>query len=138
MTWPGWMEVLPALGALLTVLAAMLGALWTLAKLLRPIMGEAAREACDELYKRLKSNDFRHIEEGLRALGGRIGGLEGRVGHLEGRVGALEVRMDGFEETAREHRRAIDRRLDRFEARIMEAVRVRWTVGPPDLAAEDG
>ena len=145
MTWPGWMDVLPALGALLTLLGASLAALWTLTRLLRPIMREAAREACEELYERLKRNDFRHIEEGLKALGDRIGGLEGRmdgldgrIGGLEGRVGRLEGRMDGLEKAARKDRKAIESRLDRFEARILEAVGASRALGTPEPAAADG
>ncbi len=113
----------------IAVIAA--GFAWTLGRIFRPWMREASREACEALYDRLQGNDFRHVEEAVKVLGGRLGGL---VERLNMRVDRLDERLDGL--GAR-----IDERLDRaeaqrreealaMEARIVEAVLGRHRPAP--------
>jgi len=109
MSWPGWSEVLPLLAAVLAVLAAVLGTVWTLGRIFRPWMKEAAREAADEvraevkaLGDKLATNDFPHVEarmdKGLKALEERIGRVETRTGAelaaMEGRIGERLGRIE--------------------------------------------
>ena len=80
MTWPGWGNILPSV----TLLATSTALLWAVVRLLvRPVAERAASEAekrsaastrlaVDGLYDRLKGNDFRHVEDGLKGLGDRI------------------------------------------------------------------
>ena len=110
MTWPGWSDVLPLLAALLAAVAALVGGLAALARLARPWMREAAKGATEALYERLKSNDFKHLEDrigdGLQSVNERLDRVESRISE----------RLD----RARADRQAM-------EARILEAVRA----GPP-------
>ena len=111
MTWPGWSEVLP----LLAVIAVLLGGLAALALLARPWMREAAKDATEALYERLKSNDFKHlgdrIGEGLRGVNDRLDGIDGRLDRMDAR--------------AREDRAAM-------EARILAAMRRPGALPPED------
>ncbi len=104
MDWPTWTEVVP----LLTVIAALLGAAWAWARLSDRTVSRAvekagkestaaARQATDDLYERLKSNDFKHVEDAMNAIGDRID--------------RMDVRTEA--------------RLKRMETRILEAVRGR-------------
>ncbi len=75
MDWPTWNEVVPLLATVAGFLAMALGGVWALGRMFRPWMREAAREATEWLYVRLKENDFKHVEdridEGLRGVNER-------------------------------------------------------------------
>ena len=106
MTWPGWTDVLPLLAALLAAVVALVGGLAAMARMARPWMREAAKEATEALYDRLKSNDFKHLED-------RIGeGLRN-----------VSDRLDRAREDRAAQRKDFGDRLERTEARILEAVR---------------
>ena len=106
MTWPGWSDVLPWLGGAATLLAGF----WALLRIFRAWMRTEARGAADDLYKRLKANDFRHLEDGLKALAERMDRMEARTAK---RFEQMEARMDRSEaRTAK--------RFDQMEARIAE------------------
>ncbi len=96
MTWPGWSDVLPALAATLAVVAALVGGLAALARLARSWMREAAREATEALYERMKANDFRHVEDGMRAIGDRLDRMasEARADRRELRAAVEDVRRN--------------------------------------------
>lgn len=68
------------------MVAAAVGATWWSAR--------ASRAAADDLYDRLKDNDFKHIEDWLGQLDNRIGRVEER---LNGRMDGLEKRLDRVE-----------------------------------------
>lgn len=116
-------------------------------RLFRPLAENVARDACDNLYERLKKNDFRHMEDSLQALGdrldARLGGLDGRthgldkrvdgldqrMGGLDGRMDSLDKRMDGLDQRMDRMEKRIGERFDRarqdrkeMEARLMEAI----------------
>ena len=80
-------------------------------------MRDAAQDAADGLYERLKNNDFRHIEDGVKALGDRIERVDARrredTAAMEARIGDRIDRMGG--------------RIERMEARLLAAVQ-----RPPD------
>ena len=62
-----------------------------LAVLARPWMRDAAREAADSLYARLKENDFKHVEDRIDHVESQ--GREDRVA-MEGRLRADMVAME--------------------------------------------
>lgn len=117
MTWPGWGEALPLVLGAVTLLAVPVGGMRALARTVAEQASAAARdaakEATDSLYERLKNNDFRHVEDriddtvakidrGLRDVGARIERVEARIGE----------RLDRAHQDRRE-----------MEARILAAVR---------------
>lgn len=86
MNWPGWGDVLP----MLAVIGALIGAAWSWAKLsdrtVSRAVEKAGREAekaaeasADRLYERLRGTDFRHVEEGMKAIEDRVGRMDGRL-----------------------------------------------------------
>ena len=119
MDWLAWSDVARLLAAVAGVLAAAVAGLWTLGRMFRPWMRDAAREAAESLYVRLKENDFKlvedRIDEGLRDVSDRLERVEGR---------------------AQAHRAALRKdfgdQLGRMEARILEAVRERGAAPPED------
>jgi len=109
------------------------GVCWALMRLFRPLAENVARDACDNLYERLKKNDFRHMEDSLQALGDRLdarmGGLDGRTDGLDQRMDGLDGRMDGLDKRMDRMEKRIGERFDRarqdrkeMEARLMEAI----------------
>ena len=110
MTWP---DVLQVLALIAGGAATVAGLAWTLGRIFRPWMREASGEACDALYERLKSNDFRHMEDriasGLEGVSARLDSMDARLDRMNSRLAASDARADA--------------RLDRFEKRILEAVR---------------
>ena len=124
MTWPGWGEVLPLVVGAVTLFAVLVGGMRaltrTVAEQASAAARDAAKEATDSLYERLKNNDFRHVEDriddtvaridrGLQDVGARIERVEARIGERLDRIGE---RLD----------RAHQDRRD-MEARILAAVR---------------
>gem|GEM_PF-3720277 len=95
MTWP---EVLRWLALAAGIAASIAGLAWTLGRIFRPWMRNAARAEADRvsadvqaLYERLKNNDFKHVEDrvddtvakidrGLQDVGARIERVEARIG----------------------------------------------------------
>ena len=123
MTWP---NVLRWLALMVGGAASLAGLAWTLGRIFRPWMREAAEEATNALYERLKHNDFRHVEDAVRALGERIERVEARA--REDRA-AMEARIDksfhGVNEAFRDVNERLNQMEDRraaMEARIMAAV----------------
>ena len=109
MTWP---EVLRWLALAAGIAASIAGLAWTLGRIFRPWMRNEVRAGNDELYERLKNNDFRHVEDRVESTVARIDqGLQDmgeRIERVEGRIGE---RLD----RARQDRRDM-------EARILAAV----------------
>jgi len=96
MTWPAWGDVLPALALLVGLAGSIAGAFWALMRRFQPVADRAARDAVDGLYDRLKANDFKHVEDGLRALGDRIDRMREDFG---GRLDRSDNRLkDGLED----------------------------------------
>ena len=130
MTWPGWSDVLPLLTTLVTAIATVIGAVVTWAKISDRTVsravekaGRQSEKAVDRLYERLKSNDFRHVEERIESTVARIdrGLAEARADRE-----AMETRLRG-DAVAMEARIGdrIDRmggRMESMEARILAAV----------------
>ena len=124
MTWPGWGDILPSV----TLLATSAALLWAVVRLVvRPVAERAASEAekrsaastrlaVDGLYDRLKGNDFRHVEDGLKGLGDRIDEARKDFGQrLKGVEMQLEARHDRARQRPEGHGGAADGR-DRGEA----------------------
>lgn len=134
MTWP---EVFRWLALVAGTAASIAGLAWTLGRIFRPWMRDAAQDAADGLYERLKNNDFRHVEDridstvamidrGLRDVGDRIERVEAR--HREA-AAEMEARLRG-DAVAMEARigERIDRmggRMEAMEARLLAAFRRR-------------
>ena len=112
MIWPGWGDILPTIVMLVGIGGSVAALFWALMRLFRPLAESVAREACDDHHKRLKENDFRHMEDSVQALGerldARMDGLDKRMDRMEIRIGERfdRVRQDGKE----------------MEARLMEAI----------------
>ena len=124
MTWPGWTDVLP----LLTVIAALLGAAWAWARLSDRTVSravekagkestDAARQATDDLYERLRTNDFQHVEA-----------------EIESGLKAVGERLDRVEAHGREDRKAMEARIadrmGRMEGRLLAAIQGRAPEAP--------
>lgn len=124
MTWPGWGEVLPLVVGAVTLFAVLVGGMRaltrTVAEQASAAAREAAKEATDALYERLRTNDFKHVEDGVAAglaeVNKRLDGIDGRIDRVESRIGE---RFD----------RARQDRKD-MEARILAAVRRRQDKDP--------
>ena len=116
MTWPGWGEVLPLVVGAVTLFAVLVGGMRaltrTVAEQAAAAAREAAKEATDSLYEKLRTNDFRHVEAGVKALGERIKSVEAEAHAdreaMEARIGERFDRMGG--------------RIERMEKRLMAAV----------------
>lgn len=127
MTWPGWGDLLPSM----TLVATIAALLWAVVRLLvRPVAEKAASEAekraakatratVDALYERLKANDFRHVEEGLKALGDRIDGIGRDFG---GRLDRTDKRIAGVREDVGDRLELASRDRMDMEARLMAAI----------------
>lgn len=107
-----WTEVLRWLALSVGIAASIAGLAWTLGRIFRPWMRDEVRAGNDALYERLKTNDFRHVEDriddtvakidrGLQDVGARIKRVEARIGEKFDRIGG---------------------RMERMEARILAAV----------------
>ena len=119
MDWLAWSDVARLLAAVAGVLAAAVAGLWTLGRMFRPWMRDAAQEAAESLYVQLKENDFKlvedRIDEGLRDVSDRLERVEGRA-----QADRAALRKDFGDQ------------LGRMEARILEAVRERGAAPPED------
>ena len=116
MTWPGWGNILPSV----TLLATSAALLWAVVRLLvRPVAERAASEAekrsaastrlaMDGLYDRLKGNDFRHVEDGLKGLGDRIDEAQKDFGQ---RLKGVETQLGARHDRARQDRKDMEERL---------------------------
>ena len=112
-----WSDVVRWLALIAGATASLTALLWTLGRIFRPWMREAAREAADgvraevkALADKLATNDFPHIEtkiENVEAKGrADRTAMEARLGE---RVGRMEARLG--------------ERMERMEARIIERAR---------------
>ncbi len=80
-----WWQAFGAIaGVVVATVVAAVGATWWSAR--------AARAAVDDLYDRLKDNDFKHIEARLEQMDDRIGRVEER---MTARIDRVETRLDG-------------------------------------------
>ena len=133
MMWPGWGDILPSIAMLTGFGGSVAGVCWALMRLFRPLAENVAGDACDNLYERLKKNDFRHMEDSLQAvekrLDARMDGLDARMDGLDGRMDGLDGRMDGLDKRMDRMEKRIGERFDRarqdskeMEARLMEAI----------------
>ena len=123
MTWPGWEEVLPLVVGAVTLFAVLVGGMRaltrTVAEQASAAARDAAKEATDALYEKLKTNDFRHVEERIESTVARIDrGLQDvgdRIEHVESRQRDAAAEMEA----------RISARFDRMEDRILAAVQQR-------------
>ena len=138
MTWPAWADVLPTLALLIGMAGSVAGAFWVLMRMFQPVADRAARDAVDTLYERLKANDFKHVEDGIRALGVRFDRMRTEV---TGRLDRADNRLrDGLHRLEQADQRIWDgmdgmredvgARLDRADQRLEEGLgRMREDVG---------
>ncbi len=102
------------------IAASLAGLVWTVGRILKPWMWEASQKACNELYGRLRSNDFHHVEEAVRAIAERMERIESRMGE---QMAQIRERMDRNEIQSREQLEQmaqIRERMDRNESRRRE------------------
>ena len=138
MTWPAWADVLPTLALLIGMAGSAAGAFWVLMRMFQPVADRAARDAVDTLYERLKANDFKHVEDGIKALGVRFDRMRTEV---TGRLDRADQRLrDGLQRLEQADQRlwdGMDRmredvgaRLDRADQRLEDGLeRMREDVG---------
>ncbi len=119
MDWLAWSDVARLLAAVAGVLAAAVAGLWTLGRMFRPWMRDAAREAAESLYVQLKENDFKLVED---RIDGGLRDVSDRLERVEGRAQADRAAL----------RKDFGDQLGRMEARILEAVRERGAAPPED------
>ena len=131
MTWP---DVFPWLALVAGTAASIAGLAWTLGRIFRPWMREAAQAAADDvraevkaLSDKLATNDFPHVETRIER-----GLAEARSDREE----AMETRLRG-DTVAMEARIGdrIDRmggRIESMEARILAAVQQRPDTEDPE------
>ena len=81
---------------------------------------EAAWLAVDGLYERLKGNDFRHVEDGLKALEDRIDEARKDFGQ---RLEGVETQLGAWLDRARQDRKDM-------EGRLMAAIEGKPREGP--------
>ena len=125
MTWPDWGDVLPTLALLVGLAGSVAGAFWALLRMFQPVAERAARDAVDTLYERLRANDFKHVEDGLKALGDRIDRMREDVGErldradkrLGDRLDRMRVEVTGRLEQADTR---FGERLEQVEERFGE------------------
>ncbi|MDE2794784.1 MAG: hypothetical protein OXL34_08200 [Gemmatimonadota bacterium] len=123
MTWPAWGDVLPALALLVGLAGSIAGAFWALMRMFQPVADRAARDAVDGLYDRLKANDFKHVEDGLRALGDRIDRMrEDFGGRLDRSDNRLKDGLDRMREEVGERLKRADQRFEDGLDRMREEV----------------
>ena len=135
MTWPGWGEVLPLVTGAVTLFAVLVGGMRaltrTVAEQASAAARDAAKEAFDDLYERLRANDFRHVEEridgtvaridqGLLDMGARIERVEARIGERLDRMGGHMDRMGGRLDRMGGRLDRMGARMERMEARLRE------------------
>lgn len=72
-------EVLTVLSLLVGTLVTLLSGVKTLGWLVHPWMEKSAKTATDDLYKRLKENDFKHVEDRLDQMDRRMVQMEERL-----------------------------------------------------------
>ncbi|MDE2877031.1 MAG: hypothetical protein OXQ93_16430 [Gemmatimonadota bacterium] len=118
LTWPGWADVLPTLAAVLATLTALAGLVWTLGRIFRPWMRDAARAEADRvsaevkaLADKLATNDFPHVEA-----------------RIEREADRMESRMESRMAEARKERREI---ADAVEAMRREVAALADRLPPP-------
>ncbi len=116
MTWPEWGDVLPTLALLVGVAGSVAGAFWALLRMFQPVAERAARDAVDSLYDRLKANDFKHIEDGLKTLGDRIDRMREDVG---GRLDRADQRLESGLDRMREE---VGERLELADKRFQDGL----------------
>ena len=126
MTWPGWGEVLPLVVGAVTLFAVLVGGMRaltrTVAEQASAAARDAAKEASDSLYERLKNNDFRHVEERI----------EGTVARIDRGLAEARADREAMETRIRERFDRMGGRMERMEARILAAVQRR-----PDTADDE-
>ena len=110
----GWREVLQWLalvaGGALSMAATLAGLAWTLGRIFRPWMENAARTEADRvsaevkaLADKLATNDFPHLEDRIErrlnearedraAMRAELAAMEGRIGERLGRIEAAVTR----------------------------------------------
>lgn len=108
-TWPGWGDVFPVIVAALIFAATVAGLAWTVGRIFRPWMRDAARAEADRvsaevkaLADKLATNDFPHLEDRIErrlnearedraAMRAELAAMEGRIGKGLERVEGLIV-----------------------------------------------
>ena len=103
MDWPTWSDIAPMLATVVGLLVALLAGSWALGRMFRPWMRIEARSAADTVNAEVK------------ALADKLSTND--FPHIEAKIESVEAR--------------IGERLDRMEARILEAVR-----GRPDTPSQ--
>ena len=122
MTWPAWADVLPTLALLIGMAGSVAGAFWVLMRMFQPVADRAARQAVDTLYERLKANDFKHVDDGIKALGVRFDRARTEV---TGRLDRADKRLrDGLHRLEQADQRiwdGMDRMREDVGARLQRA-----------------
>ncbi len=78
-----WTYLINAFATMIGVAGTIAGIVWSLGRIMRPWMQVEAAAASDQLYKRLKENDFPHLESAVQSNGKRLDRLETDVKTME-------------------------------------------------------
>ena len=81
--WPTWNDLLPSLAALLGVIGTTGGLFWIGIRIVEKLVkgaleeykrhaSESTTRAIDDLYTRIKTNDFKHLDERFAAIEDRL------------------------------------------------------------------
>ena len=123
-----WQPVAAAASVVLAVVAAYQAG--RAAKSAEAAAGKAAKEASDELYERLRTNDFAHVEEDIRRLDVKIDStkheLDAKIdstrAHLEAGIDRVDARVDRVDDRLKETRLELKHDIRASEARLLEAI----------------
>ena len=95
-----WENVLPGLTLIASAVVGITTLFWTSARILRPWMRNEVRKGMDELYDRMKGNDFKHVES-------QIAGVNDRLDRMDDRLDRMDDRMVRMAEQIAESERRI-------------------------------
>ena len=95
--WPTWNDLLPSLAALLGVIGTTGGLFWIGIRIVEKLVkgaleeykrhaSESTTRAIDDLYTRIKTNDFKHLDERFAAFDGRFVAIDDRFAAIEDRL----------------------------------------------------
>lgn len=136
-SWPTWGDLLPFLTALVGVLGTTGGLLWICIRVVEKLVRGALEEcklhpselttrAMEDLYDRMKANDFKHLEDRFQILDHRFTAIDDRFATVDDRLATIDDRLATVDNrftviderftVIDERFTAIDDRLDRAAA----------------------
>ncbi len=99
-------------GNVLVTVGGVLSTVWVLGRILRPWMRDEAAKATEALYKRLKDNEFRYLDQAVQAVREDMKSMREDMKSMEAKLGD---RIERSEER-------LGDRIERSETRLMAAL----------------